>query len=286
MIIDSHCHAWDFWPYQPPVPDPEGRGRAEHLLHEMNLNEVAYALVVCAQIDHNPANNTYVAEVCRRYPDRLFQVADVDSLWSHTYHQPGAADRLHAVAERKPIVGFTHYLKFEDEGNWLFSYEGLAFFGAAAERGLLASLSCHPHHQPAIRRVAQHFPQMPILLHHLGHPKVATPESLDEILASAAQPNIYVKISGFYYGTAGPRWDFPYRDVHPFVRGIYDAFGAQRMCWGSDYPVVRRAMTYRQSLEAFRTYCDFIPAEDQAWVLGKTLGRLLDVADGHGDPHD
>lgn len=282
MIVDSHCHAWAYWPYQPPVPDAESRGRAEQLVHEMNLNEVARALVVCAQIDHNPANNEYVADACRRFPERLLQVADVDSLWSNTYHQPGAADRLIDIAERWPIVGFTHYLKFEDDGNWLFSYEGLAFFDAAAERGLLASLSCHPHHQPAIRRVAQRFPDMPILIHHLGHPKAATPESLNEILASAAQPNIYVKISGFYYSTAGPRWDFPYRDVHPFVRRIYEAYGAQRMCWGSDYPVVRRAMTYRQSVEAFRTYCDFVPAEDQAWVMGKTLAQLLDIGDSHG----
>jgi predicted TIM-barrel fold metal-dependent hydrolase len=281
VIIDSHCHAWAYWPYQPPVPDPEGRGRVEQLLHEMNLNEVERALVVCAQIDHNPQNNEYVADACRRHPDRLHQVADVDSLWSDTYHQPGASARLRAVADRWPLAGFTHYLKFEDDGNWLFSYEGLAFFEVAAERGLLASISCHPHHQAAIRRVAGHFPEMPILIHHLGHPKVQDPDNISEILASAAQPNIYIKISGFYYSTAGPRWDFPYRDVYPFVKAIYETFGAGRMCWGSDYPVVRRAMTYPQSLAVIRAYCDFIPAEEQAQVLGGTLARLLDIRVDH-----
>ena len=54
MIIDSHCHAWATWPYKPPVPDPESRGRVEQLLHEMDVNGVDQAVIVCAQIDHNP----------------------------------------------------------------------------------------------------------------------------------------------------------------------------------------------------------------------------------------
>ena len=37
MIIDSHTHAWPRWPYQPPVPDDESRGKIEQLLHEMDL---------------------------------------------------------------------------------------------------------------------------------------------------------------------------------------------------------------------------------------------------------
>ena len=36
MVIDSHTHAWKYWPYQPPVPDPESRGRVEQLLWEMD----------------------------------------------------------------------------------------------------------------------------------------------------------------------------------------------------------------------------------------------------------
>ena len=61
MIIDSHCHAWAYWPYDPPVPDPDRRGQADQLLFEMDVNGVDQALVVCAQIRHNPHNNAYVA---------------------------------------------------------------------------------------------------------------------------------------------------------------------------------------------------------------------------------
>ncbi len=94
MIVDSHCHAWTYWPYEPPVPDPESRGVVEQLIDQMDRTGVAQATIVSAQIEHNPANNDYIAASVRRFPSRLYQYADVDSFWSDTYHAPGAAKRL------------------------------------------------------------------------------------------------------------------------------------------------------------------------------------------------
>lgn len=279
-IIDSHCHAWARWPYQPSVPDAESRGRIEQLLHEMDANGVDRAALVCANIDHNPDNNDYIAQQVKRYPQRLYQIADVDCMWSQTYHQPGAADRLRRAAERWPMKGFTHYLKQDEDGAWLHSQEGLAFFAVAADLNLIASISCHPHQQAAIRRVAERFPSVPILLHHLGHPKVGGEgiQGLQEILASAPFDNVYIKLSGFAYATAGPKWAYPYTDTHDIIRAEYEHFGPRRLCWGSDYPVVRFFMTYRQALEALRTHCDFIPEADQARILGENLDELLAAA--------
>lgn len=277
MIIDSHCHAWPFWPYQPPVPDPEHRGRIEQLLHEMDVNGVDRAVIVCAEIDRNPENNAYVADQLRRFPARLEQFADVDSMWSPTYHLPGAAERLRRAAERWPIKGFTHYLADEDDGAWLTSEDGLAFFGVARELGLIASISCQPHHQPAIRGVAERFPSLTVLIHHLGAVKAnegPRRPGLREVLASARLPNIHVKLSGFAYCTQ-VTWDYPYSDTIPVVRAEYESFGPHRMCWGSDYPVALSSMTYRQALEVFRAHCTFVPPADQAWILGGTLERLL-----------
>ena len=279
-VIDSHCHAWTYWPYTPPVPDPEHRGRIEQLLYEMDVNGVSEAVIICAQIEHNPENNDYIAQQARKYVGRIHPFADVDSLWSPTYHQPGSADRLRQIAERWPIKGFTHYLAADDQGEWLWSPEGNAFFGTAAELGLIASIACRPHQQPAIRKVAERFPEMPILIHHLG--MVSADEEpphagLKQVLDSSRLPNICIKLSGFAYA-AQRKFDYPYPDVHWLVRAEYEHFGAHRMCWGSDYPVVRFFMTYRQALEAFRTHCSFVPDADKELILGGTLDRLLSCA--------
>jgi len=39
--------------------------------------------------------------------------------------------------------------------------------------------------------------------------------------------------------------------------------------------VARRFMTCRQAMEKFRTHCDFVPPDDQAWIMGQTLAGLL-----------
>ena len=281
MIIDSHCHAWTRWPYQPPVPDDEHRGKVEQLINEMDLNGINQAVLVCAQIDHNPENNAYIAAQVMRFPERLHQLVDLDSEWSSTYHQAGASDRLKKMLDQWPIKGFTHYLEPKDDGAWLYGDEGQKLFQVAADNNLLASMSCLPHQQPAIRRVAERFPSVKILCHHMGWVKAdegTAKTGLKQVIDSAKLPNIYVKLSGFAYATK-TNWDFPYTDTHDIVRAEYEHFGAQRMCWGSDYPVVRFFMTYKQALEAFRFHCSFVCESDKEAILGGTLAHLLNAND-------
>ncbi len=277
MIVDSHCHAWERWPYIPEVPDYESRGRIEQLLHEMQVNGVDEAVLICANIERNPRDNEYVAAEAQKHPN-VHQFPDVDSYWGPTHHAPGAAGRLRSIAERWPVKGFTHYLSREDDGAWLYSEDGLEFFGVAMERRLIASIACNPHHQPAIRRMAERLPSLPVLVHHLGLVKAheGPPHAgLKQVLESARLPNIFIKVSGFYYGAARD-WDFPYSDVQPVVRALYEAYGPHRMCWGSDYPVARFHCTYRQALECFRGYCAFVPEADKRLILGETLHTLLE----------
>ncbi|HEU5315632.1 MAG TPA: amidohydrolase family protein [Chloroflexota bacterium] len=284
MIIDAHCHAWRYWPYRPLVPDPESRAVVEQLLFEMEQCGVERAAIVCARIEHNPDNNDYVAECVRRYPGRLYQVADVDCSWSPEYQTPGAGDRLRRAAERYGLKAFTHYVRGDDDGSWYLSEEGRHFFDTAQELGLIASVSWPARLQPVLRQVAERAPGVVFLVHHMGGLKAAEapPKALfHEVLASAALPNIHVKLSGFHHAS-GPedRFEYPYPHCRELARGLYDSYGAHRLVWGSDYPVVRSAMTYRQSLEAVRRHLDFMKTDEMELVLGLTLQRLLDAAGG------
>ena len=93
-------------------------------------------------------------------------------------------------------------------------------------------------------------------------------------MQSARLPNIYVKLSGFHY-VSTVAYGYPFADCRPILRQLYEAFGPDRLCWGSDYPVVRKALTYQQALEAFRSHCDFIPEQHKARILGENLHRLF-----------
>jgi len=276
VIVDSHSHAWARWPYDADVPDAPTRGSAEQLIFEMNQHGVDRALVVAAGIEYNPDNNTYVAEAVRRYPDRLLHVADVDCTWSEHYHRPGAADRLRDVIEKYNPVGFTHYVRSENDG-WMVSEEGMEFFGVAAENNLIASLAVSPDWQDDIRTVAREFPSMPILCHHLAGIRASgnIADGLEKVLPSVEYPNIYIKVSGFYYGAERP-WDFPYPEAIEVVRTLYRSFGASRLLWASDFPASRRCITYTQSVEMVRTHCSFIDAKDLPGIMGDNMQAVLE----------
>lgn len=278
MIVDSHCHAWTTWPYDTSVPDPQHRGTIERLLFEMDKEGVDRAVLICARIDHNPANNQYIFEASRRWPDRIVQFPDIDSGWSPEYHTPGAVDRLQAAIDRWAIAGFTHYVNEANDG-WLTSDGGMAFFARAAEADLVASIACGEAWLADLRVVARAFPTLPILIHHQGMARASDgPDSvaLREVLACANEPNILVKASGFYYGSTH-KAEYPYPEQRAIFRGIAEAFGPRRLAWGSDYPVSPWvACTFRQALDVVRVHCaDFLSESDLAWVMGDTMETLL-----------
>lgn len=277
-LIDSHCHAWRTWPYEPAVPDPDSRGTVEQLLWEMDQSGVDQAFVVAANIELNPDNNDYVAEAVARHKDRLHHIAHIDCAWEPTYNTDGARDRLDALYETCHPVGITKYFSSEVD-DWPLSDEGMAFFERAAELGLILNLAASPEWQPQIGEIARRLPEVPILLHHVGAYRMG---SVDEdtaftLLARTLENhNVYVKLSGFHYG-AERFWDFPQHEAVAFVKRLYGVAGGRRFCWGSDYPVGKRdrGFTYPQTIECIRHYCDFIPAGDMPFVLGGTLELLL-----------
>lgn len=281
MIVDSHCHAWRYWPYEPPVPDPTSRPVVEQLLHEMQECGIDEAVVVAARIEYNPDDNDYVAECVRRFPDRLYQFADVDCMWTPDYHAPGAAERLAQAVSTYRLRGFTHYVDNDDDGSWFFGEDGQAFLRTAARLNQIVSVSLPVRLQPVLRRLAAQFPDTVFLCHHMGFPVTAdgpAGAALREIVTSASQPNIHIKLSGFHYA-APVGWEYPHTPSAFIVRALYESFGPRRLHWGSDYPVVRWAMTYRQSLEVVRTHCaEIIPTADMEQVLGGSLHDLLQAS--------
>ena len=285
-VIDSHCHAWRRWPYDAAVPDPDHRGAVEGLLYEMDLHGVERAVVVCARIGHelgpafaNEDNNDYVAAAVQRHPTRLVQFPDVDCVWRPEHHTPGAAGRLRRTVERYGVPGFTHYVGAVEDG-WFTTDDGVEFFTAAAELGLILSLAAGPAWQPAIRNLATRLPELRILLHHQGGIGLGSrrEDDLAAVLANADLPNLAVKASGFHY-LSDPSWDYPYAAAREqILRPLVAAFGAGRLAWGSDFPAARWHLTYTQSVQAFRACEQWMSPYELEMLFGGTMQELLDAA--------
>lgn len=278
VILDSHCHAWRLWPYPPLVPDENSRGTIEQVMHEMDMHGVEQAAVVCAGIENNRDNVEYVAFARDRYRGRIHILADLDCFWHATYHTPGSADRLRKLDDQYDLLGFTHYVTEHNDG-WLASEEAEAVFAVAAERDLLVSLAASPAWQADLRELARRHPTVPVLCHHLGGISTAGDPArggLEEVVASAACPNILIKVSGFHYASE-LGWEYPWPSAVSALHRIFDVYGPRRLCWGSDFPASTRYCTYRQSLEVLRLHCEFLLPADRRSLLGEAFQQLIET---------
>lgn len=275
-MVDGHTHVWATWPYRPGVPDRHTRGSVENLLHEMDAAGVDHAVVVSAEIDGATGNNDHGAAVVAAHRGRLSQLVDLDSHFGPDYHRRGAADRLRAVVDRYAPAGISHYLAPEDDG-WLTSAEGDRLLVAAEEAGVVVNLAARPAWGPAIRSAARRHPDVTILVNHLGT-VMLHPGGLDEGLRLVVDdedlPNLVVKVSGWQYGTDRP-WAYPYADRLAVVRRFHEAWGPDRLAWGSDWPSLLPHHSYRQGRQLLADHAGFLGREDLDKVMGKTLSRVL-----------
>ncbi|MGB5049413.1 MAG: amidohydrolase family protein, partial [Caldilineaceae bacterium] len=99
-----------------------------------------------------------------------------------------------------------------------------------------------------------------VLIDHLAEPHLGTGVEFANVLALAAYPNVYMKLSGLnHFATDAPL----YTSARPFTRWVADAFGPQRMVWGSGSP------------EIVDAHLSHFSEAERALVRGETLAKLL-----------
>jgi len=90
-------------------------------------------------------------------------------------------------------------------------------------------------HKPEIEELMAEFPKTTVILDHLAFCPGGDLEdpSWDYLMSLAKHDNVYVKISAFFRVTKEP---WPYQGLRGKIRSLVDAFGADRLMWGSDWP--------------------------------------------------
>src|SRR6266478_7946018 len=93
---------------------------------------------------------------------------------------------------------------------------------------------------------------------------------LPELCGLARHKNVAVKASALpCYSTEG----YPFSDVHPHIRRVYDAFGPQRMFWGTDW--TRLPCPWRQAVTLFTEELPWLSAGDKEWIMGRAICEWL-----------
>jgi predicted TIM-barrel fold metal-dependent hydrolase len=140
---------------------------------------------------------------------------------------------------------------------------------AAEKAGLPVGLLA-PNRAAAVGMIAAKHPNLRLLVDHMGRPRGSLDDAgfgdLGDLLALAKYPNVAIKATGApSYSTDA----YPYRNIHKYLKQIFDAFGPTRMFWGTD--ITRMPCTWRQCVTLFTEELPWLKGRDLELVMGRAL---------------
>jgi predicted TIM-barrel fold metal-dependent hydrolase len=93
---------------------------------------------------------------------------------------------------------------------------------------------------------------------------------LPQVLDLAKLPNVSAKASALPCYSSE---EYPYRGLHSYIRQVHDAFGPQRMFWGSD--LTRLPCRYQNAISLFTEELPWLSSRDKEWIMGRALCEWL-----------
>ena len=273
MIFDAHVHIWaddrSAYPQVPGLAKPEHvKGSVEWLLREMDANGVSGALLV--QVPWYGEDNRYIVDSRRRYPGRFAALGYLPDPLAAS-----APDKLAYHYHEQGLRGVRIHLDQPSVVSGLAEGRADALLRHARELGVpVQFLNRIPEQHEIIYRVARRFPEVIFVNDHLGHPRLSEGypyPSSRSFFACGELPNVYAKVSLHHQLS---RQDYPWADVAEYQKLTLEAYGAQRLMWGSNYPMFMPEPSYSQRLDVVRRGLPFLGDEERAWILAKTALSL------------
>jgi len=272
LITDAQVHLWE--PEQPVRPWPKPLQRpphrpngfsAEDMLVEMDAAKVDRAVIVPPNWVGD--NNQTALEAAAKYPDRLAVVGRFNP------SAPDIREQLDRWLTQPHMLGVRATFHTKPYSDWLDDGT-LNWFWEDCERLSIPVMALVPGMIRKLRPVLDRHPDLKILIPHMACiTSLRIPDAftdLDGLLEFARYRGVYVMVSSV------PNFSnerFPFIDVQPFVKRIFDTYGPKRMLWGAD--LTRLTCSYSECLEQFRSGLDFLSSQDREWILGKALAQAL-----------
>jgi L-fuconolactonase len=270
-IVDSHTHVWVRDPKYPWAKEttepPNYDATPEMLIEKMRANGVECAVIL--QVIHYRWDNSYLADVLKRYP-KIFQgVARVDP------ENPAARDHLSHLVEDQGFRGVRISPAANATGDWISGPLMPPLWKRCESLKVPLVILAPATRIPEVAKLIDRFPGLTVVIDHMADSPLDQPKLLDPLLALKRYPNVFAKITHTWTLAKQP---YPYRDSFAQVKRIYDAFGPQRIMWGTDWPLIQRYTTYEKILALYRNELDFLTEDDRTWVLARTVERIWPFA--------
>lgn len=266
MTIDSHVHFWKFDKNRDAWITNEMKilrqdYLPEHLSLSLKRNEVDGCVAV--QADQSELETHFLVELAKTHPVIKAVVGWVD------LQNENVEERLNYFSQYNIIKGWRHIVQAEPNG-FLLNENFQKGIKALQPYNYTYDILIYPHQLKDAIEFVSKFPEQKFVIDHCAKPDIRN-KKIDDwkifIKEIAQNPNVYCKLSGLLVEAAWKEWSAA--DFYPYLDAVFDAFGTDRLLYGSDWPVILLSGIYVQWKSLLEKYMENFTQEDREKIFGQ-----------------
>jgi len=273
MRIDSHLHLWRYNSLEYPwINDGMSILRRDYLPADLKdqIDQAGIQGTIAVQARQTLEETRWLLELARA---RSFIVgvvgwvplvdADIDRVLAE-FSGETKLRAVHHVLQDEPDDALMHHADF---------HRGISRLAAA---GLVYDVLIYARRLASAIEFVDRHPRQPFVIDHIAKPVIAR-MSFDRLWAGqtrefARRDHGACKLSGMATEVRDPEWTT--ETIRPYFETVLDAFGPDRLMFGTDWPVCLLRCGYRQWVSAAEELISSLSTSDQARIMGLTAGRV------------
>jgi L-fuconolactonase len=276
MRVDSHQHFWHYDPVRDAwITDEMSVLKRDFLpsdlVPELRVNGIDACIAV--QADQSEKETKFLLDLVAEHREIVGVVGWVNLL------DPRVEERLAYFSQFRKLRGFRHIVQAEPDDRFVMRKDFLRGVGHLSRFGLTYDILIYARHLPVANEFVQRFPEQKFVVDHIAKPQIKARELetwARGIRAIAKHPNAWCKLSGMVTEADWRGWS--QRDFRPYLDVVFEAFGVDRLMFGSDWPVCLLGGSYGQVKEIVDNYLQNFSSSDKEKIFGGNAVRFYGLA--------
>jgi L-fuconolactonase len=265
MIIDTHQHFWEYEPEKHAwLDDNMKKIRRDFLPEELDSvykkNKIDGCIAV--QADQTEEENRFLVNLSEKNDFIKGIIGWVD------FRSEDISDRLQQYSRLPKMKGFRHIVQGEPDPNFILGKKFFNGISALEKHDFVYEILVFPYQLGAVLEFVKKFPNQKFVIDHLAKPYIKNGyfDGWAILMQEIAKcENVYCKISGMVTEADYSNWS--YEQLQPYMDWVFEHFGAERLMFGSDWPVCLVAAEYEKVKNIAATYVEKLSTaeQDQFW---------------------
>lgn len=275
MRLDSHQHFWHYnsaehvW-----MSDQMGSLKRDFLPTDLQplLSAMGFDGSVSVQARQNLEETEWLLELADTYDYIVGVVGWVDLCSEELPKQ------LERFAKNPKLVGVRHVIHDEPDDSFMLRPDFRRGISRLRDFDLTYDLLLFPDHILRAVKLAGEFPEQPFVLDHIAKPRIA--DGLlspwrEDLIELAKFPNVFCKLSGMVTEAKWRNWQSS--NFYRYLDVVFEAFGADRVMIGSDWPVCTLSGDYESTMTIVLDYIQQFPLPICAGILGENCSHFYRI---------